>query len=94
MRCNVDDCPHSARRKGLCWGHLKRRMRLELGLSDRPVNEPLLPRKFSPFGLLAHAAIRYADADPTDDIEWLRARKALAKAAERYIERRPKFRRR
>ena len=72
--CNVTDCPNSARRRGLCWTHLKREKR---GI---PLTRELRPYGLTKEELRGRAATRYAEAE--DPLEYKRAAKLISRYAE------------
>lgn len=74
--CASPECSKPVFRKGLCRGHYA-----------RPKDEPLAPRKQTPWERLVAAAIAYADGlEGTDREAWQRARDRLRKAAAAYGE--------
>lgn len=71
-------CEREAARGDLCWAHLKRKRH------GKPMSEPIRdamarPLKLSRRELLRRAAIRFADADCSDEIEYRRADDLLRK---------------
>lgn len=78
MTCSVDDCLRPAERNGLCAAHRKRAQR---GVT---VAGELRDVSRAPHEVLADAALRYADADSTDDREFARAQNNLGQAAKAY----------
>lgn len=76
--CGIDGCCKPAARGGLCWAHMKRKQRKKD--SAQPVREYGKPVTEK----ISQAALRYAEADPLDDKEFLRARDLLLKYAKAY----------
>ena len=75
MTCAVEGCDNVAREGGFCWGHAKRRHRGQV------INAPLREAGRSPGKVLFDAALRLADCDSEDDVEFRRAEGNHQKAA-------------
>lgn len=87
--CTVPGCTHNVERAGLCAAHRKRKQRrlpVHVELAERP--------RAGRLEVLLNACFRLLEAKPTDDTAWRRARDNLRKAAFRYADSLPSFRRR
>ncbi|MGH8525140.1 MAG: hypothetical protein ACREXY_13280 [Gammaproteobacteria bacterium] len=73
-RCAAGDCDRDAARGGLCWAHLKRRQRL------KDLSAPLREWGMTALERMAKAALRYSNADDTDEDEYRRATRRLYEA--------------
>lgn len=76
--CAVDGCRNPAARRGLCWGHDKRRRH---GLE---VNVELRNVRLSRFEQLLECVFRFSELPATDDEGWRRAKHSLRVAATNY----------
>lgn len=75
IACSSGDCRNPARRRGMCWTHLKREKR---GI---PAWRAVRPYRMSSKERLARAASRFAEAETEQ--EYFRARDLLGKYATR-----------
>jgi hypothetical protein len=84
--CEVADCIREAREDGLCWGHAKRRRKGQAMVTLQANGGPHRSQHYpSPFSRFVEACISLADADPTDDSAWHRARMRVRSAAVRWL---------
>jgi hypothetical protein len=80
-RCCIGDCPNTAKKGDMCWGHYKRRQR------KKGMSVPLEERRRknsayeTPLARLLEAAFALTELGATDDVGWKRGRDRLDKAA-------------